>query len=256
MGRKTFVTSVPLQNFWAPSPRPFVSPRTLTGKASYSCGAPTLWSLASLNPVDIFISHSSADAKVAKALIDLLRDAFNIEPARIRCTSVPGYKLEAGAHTETQLRQEIQQSRVFIGLLSEISLDSAYVLFELGARWGMMQSNYYGGMGMSGMKNKIFPLLAAGASGSIIRGPLKAYNALSCEKAADLHQLVAEIGKELGQSPGSAAAYQDKLETVIRTSRLLKGQRTKAANAKTAKTTPAPEKKAPAKRTTTAKPKK
>lgn len=206
-----------------------------------------------MNSVDIFISHSSADAKVAKVLIDLLRDAFHIEPARIRCTSVPGYKLEAGAHTETQLRQEIQQSRVFIGLLSEISLDSAYVLFELDARWGMMQGNLYGGMGMSGLKNKIFPLLAAGASGSIIRDPLKAYNALSCEKPGDLHQLVAEIGKELGQTPGSAAAYQDKLDTLIRVSRQLKGQRTKAANAqaanaRAAKTLAAPEKKAPTKR--------
>ena len=195
-----------------------------------------------MNPVDIFISHSSADAKVAKALIDLLRDAFQLNSKDIRCTSVPGYKLEAGAHTETQLRQEIQQTRVFIGLLSEVSLDSAYVLFELGARWGMMQANYYGGMGVGSLKNKIFPLLAAGATGSIIRDPLKAYNALSCEKAADLHQLVADIGKELGQTPDGAAAYQDKLDTLIRVSRQLKGQRTKAANAKAAKTVPATEK--------------
>jgi hypothetical protein len=46
-----------------------------------------------MNSVDIFLSHSSADEKIAKALIDLLRDAFHMEPARIRCTSVPGYKL-------------------------------------------------------------------------------------------------------------------------------------------------------------------
>lgn len=144
-----------------------------------------------MNALDIFLSHSSADEKIAKALIDLLRDAFHIEPSRIRCTSVPGYKLKTGAHTETELRREIQQARVFIGLLSEISLESAYVLFELGARWGSLQNYGYSGMGDS--KNKLFPILAAGATGSMLRDPLKAYNALNCEIAADLHQLVADI---------------------------------------------------------------
>ena len=184
-----------------------------------------------MNQIDIFLSHSSADAKVAKALIDLIRDAFNIEADRIRCTSVPGYKPPAGTHTETQLRREIQQVRVFIGLLSEISLDSAYVLFELGARWGMMQdSNYYGNS-----QNKIIPVLAAGASGSILRDPLKSYNALNCENSGDLHQLVEDIGKQLGQQPKGPAAYQEKMDTLIRVSRQLKGARTKAAKTKAAK---------------------
>jgi hypothetical protein len=185
-----------------------------------------------MNTIDIFISHSNADEKVARALIDLLRDAFDIKTERIRCTSVSGYKLEAGAHFEVELRREIQQARVFIGILSEISLASSYVLFELGARWGSFQN--YGGYG--GAKNKIFPILAAGATGSILRDPLKQYNALNCENAGDLHQLITEIGQEISKSPGNAAAYQDKILNLMRISRQLKGQRTKAANAKRAKT--------------------
>lgn len=184
-----------------------------------------------MNTIDIFISHSTADVKVAKALIDLLRDAFHIKPERIRCTSVPGYKLEAGADFETELRQEIQQANVFIGILSELGLASAYVLFELGARWGSFRNLGYGRA-----KNKIFPILAVGATGTILRDPLKQYNALNCENAGDLHQLITEIGHEINQTPGSAAAYQDKINTLIRVSRQLKGQRTKAANAKKAKT--------------------
>jgi hypothetical protein len=188
-----------------------------------------------MSAIDIFISHSSADEKVAKALIDLLRDAFHIESSRIRCTSVAGYKLKTGAHAETELRREVLQARVFIGILSEISLESAYVLFELGARWGTIQD--YGYSGGFGSKNKIFPLLAAGATGSILRDPLKQYNALNCEKAADLHQLINDVGQEINQNPGNAAAYQDKIDTLIRVSRQLKGKRTKEANAKAAKTT-------------------
>lgn len=187
-----------------------------------------------MNSIDIFISHSSADEKVAKALIDLLRDAFHIEPSRIRCTSVAGYKLKTGVHTETELRREIQQARVFIGILSEISMESAYVLFELGARWGIMHDHgmYFGG---TGARNKIFPLLAAGATGSILRDPLKQYNALNCEKAGDLHQFIGDVAREINQNPGSAAAYQDKIDTLIRVSRQQKARRTKEENAKLAK---------------------
>ncbi|MBD2104683.1 toll/interleukin-1 receptor domain-containing protein [Leptolyngbya sp. FACHB-261] len=188
-----------------------------------------------MNSIDIFLSHSSADAKVAKALIDLLRDAFHIEPSKIRCTSVEGYKLKTGAHTETQLRQEIHDARVFIGLLTEVSLESAYVLFELGARWGSMQSYGVYNSGMIGFKGKIFPILAAGATGSIVRDPLKAYNALSCEKAGDLHQLISEIGQELGKQPGSAAAYQDKIDALISASRRLKAKRKKEENQRATK---------------------
>jgi hypothetical protein len=188
-----------------------------------------------MNSIDIFISHSSADEKVAKALIDLLRDAFQIEPSKIRCTSVPGYKLKTGAHSEIELRKEIQQANVFIGILSEVSLESAYVLFELGARWGSIQE--YGGFSSRDRsKNKIFPLLAVGATGSILRDPLKQYNALNCEKPGDLHQLIEDVGQEINQTPGSAAAYQDKIDTLIRVSRQLKGKRTKEANVKLAKT--------------------
>lgn len=179
--------------------------------------------------LDVFLSHSSADEKVARAMINLLRDALSIEQSKIRCTSVPGYKLETGAHTETRLREEIQQARVFIGLLSEMSLGSAYVLFELGARWGAMQ-NY--GYSSTNSKSKLFPVLAAGATGSMMRDPLKAYNALNCESAGDLHQLVSDIGRELGRPLGNAAAYQDKIDALVSASRQLKAKRSREAKKK------------------------
>ncbi len=51
--------------------------------------------------IDIFISHSSADKEITKTLIDLLRSAIpSISPDRIRCTSVPGYRLPGGADAD------------------------------------------------------------------------------------------------------------------------------------------------------------
>src|ERR1700738_4850362 len=46
--------------------------------------------------IDIFVSHSSQDAVLAKELVELLVFALGISTIRIRCTSVDGFRLEAG----------------------------------------------------------------------------------------------------------------------------------------------------------------
>ena len=84
----------------------------------------------------VFISHSSADGETAAALVRLLRSALNLTPPDIRCTSVEGYRLPAGAPTDLQLREEIIAAAAMIGLISPGGMSSAYVPFELGARWG------------------------------------------------------------------------------------------------------------------------
>jgi len=66
------------------------------------------------NDIDIFISHSSSDAEIARLLIEIVRKAFNIPSERIRCTSVPGYKLKAGATTDDEIKKEIFTSKAFI----------------------------------------------------------------------------------------------------------------------------------------------
>ncbi len=113
----------------------------------------------------VFISHSSSDKGFAEALIELLKAAFNLPPAEIRCTSVDGYRLPAGAVTDEQLRDEIHNSTAFIALLSESSIQSTYVMFELGARWGL--------------RLHLVPLIAPNCDSRIIEGPLRAVNAFA-----------------------------------------------------------------------------
>src|SRR5690606_28172211 len=85
--------------------------------------------------LQLFISHSSRDADMAAALIDFLRVTI---PGlnRIRCTSVSGYGLQAGAHVDSQLQKEVGEAATLIALMTGVSVESAYVLFEVGARWG------------------------------------------------------------------------------------------------------------------------
>jgi hypothetical protein len=151
--------------------------------------------------LSVFISHSSQDAALAGQLVDLLRSALNLRADRVRCTSVDGYGLPAGADSDEQLRDEALDSLVFIGILSPLSMASAYVLFELGARWGA--------------KKPIVPLLAPGMGPQALRGPLVGLNAISCDSAAQLHQLVTDVSRTLGVEAEGAAVYQRHVDAII-----------------------------------------
>jgi TIR domain len=161
---------------------------------------------------DIFVSHSSADAVIAEELTYLLRLAIpNLRPEQIRCTSVPGYRLEGGAKTDEQLLRELLGAKVFIGLLSELSLNSTYVLFELGARWGAGKH--------------LLPLMVAGMAASKLRAPLNGLNAHSAAIESDLFQLVGEVAPKLGLQPAKPEVYQAHIKKLVHISQEEGGKR-------------------------------
>jgi hypothetical protein len=86
--------------------------------------------------LEVFISHSSDDVDLAKAQVEALQIALMIPAGLIRCTSVDGYRLPLGADSDIFIKREVKSARCFIGLITPASWASAYVLFELGARWG------------------------------------------------------------------------------------------------------------------------
>jgi hypothetical protein len=149
----------------------------------------------------IFISHSSTDRELAALLVDLLRSSLNLPAESIRCTSVDGHGLAGGAATDSALRTDIRDCEAFIGLISATSIDSAYVLFELGARWGA--------------ERHLLPLLAPTADAAILRGPLLGLNALRCSSAANLQQMIDEIARVLKISADKPATYQRHIERIL-----------------------------------------
>lgn len=149
----------------------------------------------------VFISHSSKDKQFAASIIELLRSSLNLKANDIRCTSVEGHRLAGGAKTDDTLKVEIKESDVFLGLISHSSIESAYVLFELGARWGA--------------NKHLLPLLIPGANNDFLKGPLSGINALDCSSSADLHQVIHDIGTLLGITPESPSAYQKQLESIL-----------------------------------------
>lgn len=157
---------------------------------------------SSAQGIRIFISHSSIDRNEASKLVDLLRSALNLCAREIRCSSVDGYRLPAGANVADQLRMEVHAD-VFIGLLSNQAMKSLWVNFELGARWG------------SG--RPLIPLLTRGTQVSDLKhelGPIAGLNLLSTSQTNHLHQLIAELGKRLSITPEDAHVYKEKIDVI------------------------------------------
>ena len=68
--------------------------------------------------IQVFISHSSRDAALAKALIDLLERTLPLSSGAIRCTSVDGYRLRTGASIDDTLRAEVHDAALMLALLT------------------------------------------------------------------------------------------------------------------------------------------
>jgi nucleoside 2-deoxyribosyltransferase len=78
----------------------------------------------------IFLSYTAVDRMYANKLRSLLSQRPNL---RIFTTET----LSAGEDWESKLKDELSQCDIFIVLLSSNSVDSEWVLHELGAAWAL-----------------------------------------------------------------------------------------------------------------------
>jgi hypothetical protein len=152
--------------------------------------------------IRVFISHSSRDSKLVECLIKLLRSALVLSAKQIRCTSIDGHRLPGGAHTEEQLRTEVVACDLLIGVISEDSIASVYVVFELGARWGGSRP--------------FIPVLAPKASPELLAGPLHGINALRLDAEHQVQQLLEDCGGILRCELESPAAYRSQLNDLLK----------------------------------------
>jgi len=206
---------------WRPSPRPspgvlYIQPNWAKNTDSQATEALALLDafpsdatvpvdhagLAHDTTMKMFVSHSSADKPIAEAFVHLVRTALNLPSKEIRCTSVEGYKLSAGADSNEQLRTEVFGSELFVALLSPISMKSVYVMFELGARWGS--------------KRHLTPIMVAGTNPGDLKAPLASIHAIDGTSESDLHQLLADMGTKLSVPVEGAATYTKALREFIR----------------------------------------
>lgn len=152
-------------------------------------------------PPRIFVSHSSADTEVVESVVKLLEAAFVVAPGDIRCTSLPGYRFSGGDRASDRIRAEIASAEALLAIITRESFASAWVLIELGARWGHNRS--------------FLSLLGPGVEPDVLRGPTREYIALSCAVAADLEQALNDLSVQSGLPKRPRDEYEAAFRTVL-----------------------------------------
>jgi hypothetical protein len=162
----------------------------------------------SMEPV-IFISHSSKDLDVGDAILRLLKDAFGLRASEICYTSHPAYGLSGGADSTQSLRRKVVAAKLVVGLITTESVESQYVLFELGARWGA--------------DKPLIPLLAGGAQPSQLPKPLSAH-ALNCDSEDSLLRFISDCSQIIDRKADDTSAYIETIRQVVAASNRAAGE--------------------------------
>jgi hypothetical protein len=132
--------------------------------------------------IDIFISHSHKDKRIAEAIVQFLTSGVGVDPNDIRCTSFAPTGLAIGARIADQLRKDIENCSFFMPLITQNSAGSEYVAFEIGAAWAL--------------ETTITPLVLATEE---LRMPALLQGHVYCDlkNIESLVQLASELSKEL-----------------------------------------------------------
>ncbi len=84
---------------------------------------------------DIFISHAVADQALAKMLVDFLKEAIGVPEPAIFCSSVKGHHIPLGEDFNAYIKQQLQNPKLVILLMTPAYMESSFCLMELGAAW-------------------------------------------------------------------------------------------------------------------------
>ncbi|MDP3305948.1 MAG: toll/interleukin-1 receptor domain-containing protein, partial [Erysipelotrichaceae bacterium] len=150
----------------------------------------------------IFISHSHQNSAAAKALVDMLLSSLSLEDNDILCTSVPGHQLRFGKSIAELLKKDINLAPAFIALISKQSLNSDWVLFELGAAWGL--------------DRVIYPILGPDLHINDLPGPLSHLPCIeigSTDASSRMSDLIQQLAEDLGLSRKNGGKAQANLES-------------------------------------------
>ncbi len=153
----------------------------------------------------VFISHSFSDRTVVEEIVHALEASLRLSRGDIRCTSLPGYKLDGGARTPDAIRSDIEGADFVLGILSRTGERSDWVRFELGAAWEL--------------RRRLIPVLID-LRYEDLPEPIRDLNALRASEEQDLLQLIDEVASGLGAVKDPLPRI---LEAALRVTAVVKG---------------------------------
>ena len=84
---------------------------------------------------EIFVSHSEADRHLAEMLVYFLIEAVGVPPKSIFCSSLEGFGNPLTYDFNANMRDQIQEPKLVVLLLTPSYFDSRFCMMELGATW-------------------------------------------------------------------------------------------------------------------------
>jgi hypothetical protein len=153
-------------------------------------------------PIELFISHAHRDVDLAERLVAAITTAMDVPPNALRCTSVPGYKLEIGTMPAERIRQELSSASVVVAIVTPFSLASNWVLFELGATWAQAK--------------RMLPLLGGRLHSENAPGPMQFIHCAELEDTLSLDQFMETLREEIGWSNRNPIAARAQLDALAR----------------------------------------
>ena len=109
--------------------------------------------------------------------------------------------MQGGVSIDERLRGEVHDAELLIGLITPDSLQSAYVMFELGARWGA--------------NKPMIPLLSSGATPALLGGPLAGIHSLDASEAGQVHQLLEDAASHLQLTLDRTSSYTAEVTQLV-----------------------------------------
>ncbi|MBN1215213.1 MAG: TIR domain-containing protein [Candidatus Lokiarchaeota archaeon] len=95
-----------------------------------------------MNKNEIFISHSSNDKDIADLIVDLLVTGTNVSNKVFFCSSLEGLGIPKGKNFIDYIKEQIQEPKLVIMILSPNYFESGFCMCELGASWILSHSIY------------------------------------------------------------------------------------------------------------------
>lgn len=149
----------------------------------------------------IFISHATADKELADRLVILLQTGMGISDEEVFCTSLEGLGIPSGQNFVEFIKEQIQQPKTVILLLTPHYYASEFCLCELGASWSMA--------------HRIFPLLLPPLSCNDVKGVLLGTQILQLHSKKGLNQFQEELIPHLKIKKKAFAIWEKRRDTFL-----------------------------------------
>jgi len=136
----------------------------------------------------IFVSHAAVDKEIADKVVDLLNTALGINVTKeVFCSSLEGMKIPPGKDFKHFMKEQIQEPKIVLLLISQNYLASQFCLAEVGASWALSLN--------------AIPFLIPPVAHNDMKAVLTNVHALKILDPSDWNEALAVFKKALGIDP-------------------------------------------------------